>query len=196
MYIPISNIISSGYTNGDDFVFELDLQPYVGFYFIDKENNVYTGKTYTNDSVRLLRLNPTSTSVFTPDATYTSLNPKTLPPLSIKPDFILPTENDYEKGYFVRFVLKPTISSFVNDFIEINFDKYVSIIQDNDAKVLYKPVSLVWKLTGPLHDVYVENIKIEAGIINSNERSIIEAEKALPNLSLYFTDLSQFGRPN
>jgi len=196
MYIPISNIVSNGYTNGDEFVFKSNLQPYTGFYFIDKNNNVYTGETYTNSSVELSRINLPLDASSNSDPVYTSLDPKILPPLSIEPDFIQPTENDYNKGYFIRFILKPTISTLVNDFIEVNFDKYTSIIEDTDARVLYKCVSLAWKLTGLQHDLYKNNIRVSPGIIDSNKRSIVEAEKILPNLSLYFTDLSQFGRPN
>lgn len=198
MYIPISNILFSDYTNGGDFIFKSNLQPYIGFYFVDKNNNVYTGKTYTSNSVELLRRNPnTSTNsniVF--DSKYASLNPKTLPPLVITPDFIQPTNADYNNGFMTRFILKPTISSQINDFIEVRSDKYISVVQDGDAKVLYKSINLVWKLTGPLYDVYRDNIRILSGIIDSNKRSLSEAEKTMPNLSLYLTDLLQFGKPS
>lgn len=198
MYIPISNILFSDYTNGGDFIFKSNLQPYIGFYFVDKNNNVYTGKTYTSNSVELLRRNPnTSTNsniVF--DSKYASLNPKTLPPLVITPDFIQPTNTDYNNGFMTRFILKPTISSQINDFIEVRSDKYISVVQDGDAKVLYKSASFLWKLTGPLYDVYKDNIRILPGIIDSNKKSLAEAEKFIPNLSLYFTDFLQFGKPS
>jgi hypothetical protein len=198
MYIPISNILFSDYTNGGDFILRSNLQPYVGFYFVDKNNNAYTGKTYTSNSVELLRRNPTSSTssniVF--DSKYASLNPKTLPPLVVIPDFIQPTNTDYNNGFMIRFILKPTISSQINDFIEVKSDKYISVTQDGDAKVLYKSINLVWKLTGPLYDVYRDNIRILSGIIDSNKRSLSEAEKIMPNLSLYLTDLLQFGKPS
>lgn len=196
MYIPISNIVSNGYTNGGEFIFKSNFQPYTGFYFIDKNNNVYTGETYTNSSVELLRIDIPSNQSPNSDPIYVSLDPKILPPLSIEPDFIQPTENDYNNGYFTRFILKPTISTLINDFIEVNFDKYVSVVERSDARILYKSVGLAWKLTGLKHDLYKNNIRISPGIIDSNKRSITEAEKTLPNLSLYFTDLTQFGRPS
>ena len=130
------------------------------------------------------------------DNKYASLNPKTLPPLVVIPDFIQPTNTDYTNGFMTRFILKPTISSQVNDFIEVKSDKYISIVQDGDARVLYKSVSLVWKLTGPLYDVYKDNIRVMSGIIDSNKRSLSETEKIMPNLSLYLTDLLQFGKPS
>lgn len=196
MYIPLSNIISNGYTNGGEFIYKSSRQPYIGFYFIDKSNNVYTGETYTNNSVELVRLNPPPPLNSISDPKYTSLSPEILPPLSISPDFIIPTEEDYNRGYFTRFILKPTISTLINDFIEVNYDNYKGIVQDSKAKILYKPISVIWKLTGPIYDIYSDNIRLDSGIIDSNQRSVTEAEKILPNLSLYFTDLLQFGRPS
>lgn len=198
MYIPISNIVSSGYTNGGEFFLKSNLQPYVGFYFVDKNNNAYTGQTYTNNSVELVKRNSTMNEV--PNTVYNykyaSLNPKTLPPLSITPDFIIPTDNDYNQGFIVRYMLKPVISTQINDFFEVRSDKYMTVVQSSDAKVLYKFATVLWKLTGPLYDTYRDNIRIAPGIIDSNKRAITEAEKFIPNLSLYFTDLIQFGKPS
>ena len=52
---------------------------------------------------------------------------------SILPDFIIPTDIDYNNGFFIRYILKPTISSQINDFIEVKSDKYISVNQDGDA---------------------------------------------------------------
>ena len=92
--------------------------------------------------------------------------------------------------------MKPTISTQTIDFIEIASGKYSNITQSNDLLTLYRPTSFLWKLTGPLYDVYKDNIRMSSGIIDTNKRSIQEAEKFIPNLSLYFTDLTQFGRPS
>ena len=196
MYIPISNIVSNGYTNGGEFALRSSLQPYVGFYFTDKNNNVYTGQTWSVNSVELIKLNPTPLQNSVLDPKYASLNPKTLPPLSITPDFAQPVESDYKNGYFIRYFLKPVISSQINDFIEVKSDKYSSVIDNKDARVLYNSARVTWKLTGPLYDIYKDNIRINSGIIDTNKRSISNAEKTLPNISLYLTDPLQFGRPS
>jgi hypothetical protein len=108
----------------------------------------------------------------------------------------MPTQQDYNNGYFIRYILKPTISSQLNNFIEVKSDKYNQVVQSNDLQTLYKFANVVWKLTGPLYDTYKDNIRIASGIIDTNKRSIQEAEKFIPNLSLYFTDLIQFGKPS
>lgn len=200
MYVPISNIIEVNYTNGGQFVIRSTQLPYIGYYHRDVDNNYWTGKTHTDSSVLLDNLLSSPSLDWNKynnvSSGYTRLNPKVLPPTIITSDFISPSIADYNNGFFIRYILKPTISSQVNDFIEVKFDKYQSVLQNKDLQALYKFANVVWKLTGPLHDVYRDNIRIMSGIIDTNKRSIQEAEKFIPNLSLYFTDLKQFGRPS
>jgi len=202
MYIPISNIIEVDYTDGFKFAVESTQQKYIGYYHKDKNGNYWSGQTHTDLSVRLIDISNNGDTLLNNDVTklnylnigYDKLNPKVLPNTSIQSDFIYPTTQDYINGFFIRYVIKPVISSQLNDFIEITNTKYSTIIQSNDLLVLYKPTSFIWKLTGPLYDVYRNNIRIMPGIIDSNKRSIAEAEKFIPNLSLYFTDLIQFNK--
>lgn len=195
MYIPLSNIVSSGYTNGGEFLIKSNFQPYVGDYFVDKAGNVYTGKTYTDSSVELKRI-LSNTDTNQRFDLYSSLKPKILPSTTFTPDIIIPTDQDYNNGFFARYLLKPVISSQLNDFIEVKFNKYDQVQQNSDLRILYKSVSIVWKLTGPLYDIYEDNIRTYTGIIDTNKRSITEAEKALPNISLYLTNFLQFGKPS
>jgi hypothetical protein len=195
MYTPVSNIISSGFTNGGDFIIKSNGQSYSGYYFTTTDNKFYTGQTWTSNSVELESVSQSSnTNIF--GGIYSTLNPNSLPKTAFTADFIIPTQQDYNNGYFIRFVLKPTISTRLNDFIEVKSDKYNQVIQSNDLQTLYKFANVTWKLTGPLHDTYKDNIRIASGIIDTNKRSIQEAEKFIPNLSLYFTDLIQFGKPS
>ena len=200
MYIPNSNIIEVNYVNGGQFAIKSTQVPYTGYYHKDNDNNYWSGKTHTNESVLLELLNSVDNIDWNKwtniSGGYTQLNPKVLPPTVITPDFIQPTDNDYINGFFLRFILKPVISSQINDFIEVNESKYNTLIQNKDLQVLYKSTNLVWKLTGPLYDGYENNIRVISGIIDTNKRSIAEAEKFIPNLSLYFTDLTQFGKPS
>jgi hypothetical protein len=195
MYIPLSNIKSTGYTNGYEFTYK-NAQPYTGPYFIDINNNVYTGITYSNNSQPLQRIIPDdipNNITQVQNGIYASLNPKAMPNTVIAPDYIIPTENDYNKGYFVRFLLKPIISSLPNDFVEVRFNKYNLVSQEPNLQLLYQFVNVIWKITGPWYDIYDGNIRTRAGIIDTNKRAIAEAEKTIPNVSLYFTDLRQFG---
>jgi hypothetical protein len=204
MYIPVSNIVEVNYTDGYNFVVESTQQRYVGYYHKDKNGNYWSGQTHTDSSVKLTDITNNGDTLSSTDITklnylnigYDKLNPKVLPNISIQPDFIFPTPQDYINGFFTRYVVKPTISTQTIDFIEIASSKYSNITQSNDLLTLYRPTSFLWKLTGPLYDVYKNNIRMSSGIIDTNKRSIQEAEKFIPNLSLYFTDLTQFGRPS
>jgi len=202
MYIPVSNIVETGFTSGNQFVVESTQLFYTGYYHKDNSNVYWSGQTHDNSSVVLKNIN--SNNLVDNDTRnnivnfgYTKLNPKIFPQESFTPDFIIPTKQDYINGFFIRYILKPTVG--VNNvqslnFIEVKYNKFIQVSQSQDLKTLYKPTSLIWKLTGPLYDVYKDNIRISSGIIDTNKRSIAEAEKFIPNLSLYFTDLIQFNK--
>jgi hypothetical protein len=202
MYIPVSNIVEVNYTDGFKFVVESTQQNYIGYYHKDKSRNYWSGQTHTDSSVKLIDISDNGDTLLKDNVTklnylnigYNKLNPKVLPNTSIQPDFIYPTAQDYINGFFIRYVVKPTINIQITDFIEITNSKYLTIIQSNDLLVLYKPTSFLWKLTGPLYDVYKDNIRMVSGIIDTNKRSIQEAEKFIPNLSLYLIDPLQFAK--
>ena len=205
MYIPVSNIVETGFTSGNQFVVESTQLPYTGYYHKDTSNVYWSGQTHDNSSVVLKNLNvsnSTDNNIARNNIAnfgYTKLNPKTFPQETFTSDFIMPTEQDYTNGFFIRYILKPTVG--INNiqslnFIEVKSNKFTQVSQNPDLKTLYKLTSLIWKLTGPLYDVYKDNIRTASGIIDTNKRSIHEAEKFIPNLSLYFTDLTQFGRPS
>ena len=205
MYIPVSNIVETGFTSGNQFVVESTQLFYVGYYHKDTSNVYWSGQTHDNSSVVLKNINTNNstdnnlTRNNIANFGYTKLNPKIFPQETFTPDFIMPTEQDYTNGFFIRYILKPTVG--VNNiqslnFIEVKSNKFTQVSQSPDLKTLYKLTSLIWKLTGPLYDVYKDNIRTASGIIDTNKRSILDAEKTLPNLSLYLIDPLQFGRPS
>ena len=205
MYIPVSNIVETGFTSGNQFVVESTQLFYVGYYHKDTSNVYWSGQTHDNSSVVLKNINTNNstdnnlTRNNITNFSYTKLNPKIFPQETFTPDFIMPTEQDYTNGFFIRYILKPTVG--VNNiqslnFIEVKSNKFTQVSQSPDLKTLYKLTSLIWKLTGPLYDVYKDNIRTASGIIDTNKRSILDAEKTLPNLSLYLIDPLQFGRPS
>ena len=205
MYIPVSNIVETGFTSGNQFVVESTQLFYVGYYHKDTSNVYWSGQTHDNSSVVLKNINTNNstdnnlTRNNIANFGYTKLNPKIFPQETFTSDFIMPTEQDYTNGFFIRYILKPTVG--VNNiqslnFIEVKSNKFIQVSQSPDLKTLYKLTSLIWKLTGPLYDVYKDNIRTSSGIIDTNKRSTLNAEKILPNLSLYLIDSLQFGRPS
>lgn len=187
MFIPRSNIIEIGYANPGKFQGN-----YTGYYHKDKNGNYWSGKEHNNQSLILSINEPTGFSLFEENTTYDNLNPLKFPNDIITPDFIRPTSQEYDIGIFTRYILKPILSSKPNNFIEVKVNKFLNVLQNPLLASLYKPVGFVWKLTGPLYDEYQDNIRIEAGIIDTNKRSLEEAEKIIPGISSYIIDLTQF----
>jgi hypothetical protein len=199
MYISESQIVETGYTQGNSLVRVYDNQLYKGFYHKDNQGRYWTEKTHTSKSMLLRDVTPKDSSI-----TLNSVaknNSITLPfskqfnidltTSLLKDDFILPTESDYNNGYFVRYIaeLKNSIQSYI---IEINYDSYKNFLTDKNLSTQYNNVTLLWQLTGPILDVYNNNIRIKSGVKDTNLRSIQEASKTIKNISLYLTDPLQF----
>jgi hypothetical protein len=53
---------------------------------------------------------------------------------------------------------------------------------------------VLWKIRGPLFDEKQNNILMKGGIIDSNKRSIQQAEQSIPGLSSYLTDLLLYAK--
>ena len=192
MYISPSNIIETGYTNGTQFVIESNQTIYSGYYHKDKFGNYWTGETHTEDSEQLSNLLPESPiPANKPISFYNTLNTLELPSTNINSDVIIPSDDDYNKGFFSRYIIRYN-NSVDYKFIEVNKDNFKKIIQLPNISILYNATSVIWKLTGPLNDVYNGNIRVESGIKDTNLRSIQESEKTFSGLSLYLTDPLQF----
>jgi hypothetical protein len=190
MYISPSNVIETGYTNGSRFTLNDGQTVYIGYYHKDNLERYWTGKTPTDDSEPLINYFPSSPVGNQPISYYSKLNKLNLPINNIVNEFIIPTEEEYKKGFFTRYVLKSNKSS--NKFVEVTSSSFNKIIQIPDIAILYNSISLLWKLTGPELDVYNNNIRIKSGIKDTNLRSIQEAEKNLKGISTYLTNPLQF----
>jgi hypothetical protein len=197
MYIPESNIIETGYAQPNQFVLFSNNQPYTGFYHKDNKNRYWSGKTHTNTSLKLFPLIQTKTPslndfIKKSHISYGFTKHYDIPsaPTLYKGDYIEPTENDYNNGYFTRYVIKLK-SSKLPYIIEINFDNYNKLTRTSD-KFYYDTVQMLWKLTGPVDDIFEGNIRTIAGVRDTNLRSLQEAEKTIPGVSRIFTDPLQF----
>ena len=196
MYIPESAIIETGYAQADRFLIQSTQLPYKGFYHKDNKNRYWSGEKHTNDS---FLLTPPATKPLTLDS-FVKNNPISygftkhydiIPaPTLYKGDFVTPTEEEYNNGYFTRYIaqLKLSVSPYI---IEITGDNYAKLTQTED-KFFYNTVEMLWKLIGPLDDVFEDNIRIEAGVRDTNLRSLQEAEKKIPGISKVFSNPLQF----
>jgi len=204
MYIPQSYIVEVGYNQGGgDLVYSSDNQPYKGFYHKDKLNRFWTGKEHTNKSVLLInKVSPITLETITKNANGNSAYTNKLSdiytsPFSIlkafliKGDYIQPSNEDYERGFFTRYIVQLKLSHDPY-IVEINEDTYKKLISSKSSLQYYITVSLLWKLTGPDNDVYDGNIRIESGIRDTNLRSLQEAKYIIPEISEFITDPFQF----
>ena len=107
-------------------------------------------------------------------ANKTGLTPSTLqnPRIPGQPNtyYPQPTEQDYKKGYVIRyFTKKENERGFIT---EISQDEYNSIINgtaDYDISI-YQTTTILWKLTGPLRSQRQSQYNVIPGIFETNQR--------------------------
>jgi hypothetical protein len=107
-----------------------------------------------------------------------------------------PTEQDYKKGYVIRyFTKKENERGFVT---EISQDEYNSIVNgtaDFDISI-YQTTTILWKLTGPLKSTRQSQYNIIPGIIDTNQRLTESANRTfLGIVDFVGGEYSKFARP-
>jgi hypothetical protein len=200
MYIPQSNIVETGYDQSFRFNISDSGQPYNGWFHKDTQNNYWSGEIHTESSFLLVDTRTTiattvdnvlknnqSTYKFTKKFT-TNLDT----PL-FKGDLVIPTNDNYTKGYYTRYIvqLKASVQPYI---VEINELNYNTLSNEPVVRDAYKVVQMLWKLTGPQFDVYDGNIRRISGVEDTNLRSLQMASKTIPLISTVFTNPLQFTR--
>lgn len=101
--------------------------------------------------------------------------------------FPTPNQIDYESGVITRYFvqLRDTNGSPIFEVEKDIFYKF------NNSS-FYKGVSINWRISGNLEDEYTSQGALLPSVINSNKRSIVEAEKILSEINLYLVNLKQF----
>lgn len=203
MYIPISNIVETGYTQGSQYTLP-DGSNYKGFYHKDNLNRYWTGKEHDKSSLQLNNLlanvssapiDKNSISKNNPvSKTFTKIFDQNLDSPLLRNDIIQPTFDDYEKGYFTRYIaqLKASIQP-ENNIVELNQISFDTASRDGNVVRAYRFAVFKWKIAGPFYDLYRGNVRIEAGIIDTNLRSLQDVEKkSIHGITLFLKDPTQF----
>ena len=191
IYYPKSHIVENLYTSGKEWMTE-DGTEYIGYYHRYIDGKVATGAVYSNtQSVALIKYINVVTQ---PDNTmYNSLVKKSNNFTSPKQIIPIPTNDDYEKGKFVRYFLRRRNYSTFEDMLEVDANQFKlwervgSGINEN----LYDGLSLDWKLTGPLNDITQSN-NVVYGVADTNKRMVLLKDYDFPGLKSFLTDYIEF----
>ncbi len=168
MYLPKSKYITK-YSTGDEFL-KPDGSYYIGPYVETYKGNFYEGKEFTSNSKKLIdtrSLNEFNQNV----ASFTNSN-------------ITPTEKDYEKGIFIRYIVQDKRN---NEIVEVTKEKYINLSKQNYTR----SVTIEWILSQPLEDIN-KGPYIYFGARSQNKESVDEAEKVIKGISQFIFNYGQF----
>ena len=196
-YYPKSRIVENQQSNAGEFILT-NGQEYTGPYYITFDRNFFTGNNpYSLNSKPLIPIQPSSDPEFIDllKNEYVTLNPVNLSLIDPTPYTPKPTEEDYKKGKITRYFARQRNGTQFR-IMEINQQTYDNMVNNRGGlnTSLWKVISIFWQISGPLRDERVGNIRTRAGIIDTNQRVLDNAEKNFIGIKQYLTDLKQFSK--
>ena len=200
-YYPKSRIIENQTSNPGQFKTATG-KDYTGPYYTTFDGKSFTGANpYTLNSVSLTpypteKTNTTQTS--TPDSiAYNVIKPSNIKAQLIDPTPFTPTptELDYKAGKITRYLARQRNGTTFK-IIEISQQTYNGLTTKSNGSnyALWKAISIFWQISGPLRNERINNITTRAGIIDTNQRILDQAEKSFIGIKQYLSDLQQFAR--
>jgi len=205
-YYPSFRIKTNLNTNGSEF--RLNGIPYSGKYYATFDGKFYSGPNPVLGPNE--RLVPITNYINNPGLGKIGLLPEARTQFALKTKVQVdlsnaleptsyqakPTEDDYRRGYFMRFFVKKiNEKGYVKEITE---QEYLAI---NDGTVYYdvsyyQTESVMWKLTGPLNTVRLSQYDIRAGIIDTNKRLVETKDVKFLGLKAFIgEEYSKFSRP-
>jgi len=200
-YYPKSRIIENQKANPGEFSLT-NGKEYTGPYYTTFDGKSYTGANpYTPYSNLLVKIESDELSneefigINVDD--YNQLKSSNLSTSLIDPTPYTPkpTPEDYKRGKITRYFARQRNGTQFK-LMEINQTTYNNL---NDRRgglnySLWKVISIFWQISGPSRDQRVGNIRTRAGVIDTNQRVLDNAEKDFIGIKQYLTDLQQFAR--
>jgi hypothetical protein len=200
-YYPKSRIIENQTANPGQFK-TADGKDYTGPYYTTFDGKSFTGANpYALNSVPLTKL-PTEKTNTTQTGTleglaYNSIKPSNIQAQLVDPTPItpIPTEEDYKKGKITRYFARQRNGTTFK-IMEISQQTYTNLTTNKNGSnyALWKAISIFWQISGPLHNERINNITTRAGIIDTNQRIVDQAEKSFIGIKQYLSDLQQFAK--
>jgi len=164
--LPKSKYSDPIHTPGKEF--ELNGREYVGWYVVTYLDRYYTGKTLTENSKEIFKLqsdNPFQNNVFVQQV-------------------VSPSTSERLKGVFKRYLIQKLSSQSI---IQVNKERYDSF--SNTPGI--KRVTVDWIIKGPAQDV-VKGPYRYVGAANKNKETVSKLEKFIPGITNFFKDYSEF----
>lgn len=168
MYLPKSKY-NVKHTKGGE-IFNPNGSEYIGFYIETFTGEVYTGKSFSKNTIKLtdLRLG---------DLTNDS-------PLVLKNDLIRPTEADYINEKFTRYFIQDRRTKAVVEVNKQNYKRFNPLSYTLSVEVS-------WVLKGPVGNVN-KGPYIYFGAASQNKVEIEKAEKTIKGLSQIVKNYGEF----
>ena len=162
---------------------------YIGLYHKYTTGEVYTGATYNpRTSIKLIEYKEQDPNVIQ----YNSISSVNLNFNSFKTYNVVITKDDITIGFIRRYIIKKNNES---KFYEVDKKTYDDYQNNKIDQALYSAVELIWQITGNLNDIRDGSILIPS--VQSNNAKLIQAaERTMPGLSSYLTDLLQYYSDN
>ena len=183
-YIPKSksNILN---TPGNEFISKNTGEFYIGNYIELSNGKYYAGSnpSILNEEL-IIQLSPEQLNDTLDSVLYSNLRPRKAKFLSkvesIYPSKSIPTEEDYERGYFNRYFAKKV--NELQNYMEIDIDVFNSITQQKNQYDfrLYEVGSVTWNLKNGTRRPNFINLQL--------------LERTFPFVSLIFPKLDEFER--
>ena len=202
-FLPDRLVNSGLYTAAAEYLDAVTGKPYAGSYHELFTGAAYTGKDQYSPNKRLLIKNPSKnreqTNVLPSREAneYARLNPvnQELYKFGTDPEPFTPnpTGDDYKRGKITRYFAKKRNQTPVY-IIETTQSVFNDLTNKSGRYnyALWEPIQLFWKITGPIRDSRDEFGVIQAGIYNTNERIVNQAQQQMRGIKGYLSDLIQF----
>lgn len=195
-YYPKFRILENQQANPGEFLLP-DGKEYTGSYYTTFDGKSFTGSNpYSLNSIPLTKINIPDSPFNQPlSETYNNLKPLNLSLIDPTPFTPKPTEEDYKRGKITRYFARQRNGTKFK-IMEIDQPTYDNLLNNRGGlnTSLWKVISIFWQISGPLNDQKVKGIRTRAGIINTNQRVLNNAEKNFIGIKQYLTDLKQFAR--
>lgn len=198
-YYPKNRIKENQYTSGGEYAYSSGIE-YIGYYYVLSNGNVFSGKNPQDiNSVKLISyIEGAQKLLFPTSSVYDRLmlNENIVKIKQYKPiPFYYPvlTQENYNFGSIIRYFCN-RVDSNSTTIKEISGEVFNSLNNQDGTydSVMHTFVSLPWLISGPLEDVYRNGILIRPGVKDTNLRQTQIADKKLPGLLGYLSNMVEF----